>query len=187
MINNFKKPDLKAPRFRFKRKAFLNKNVIEEFKEENPIYKNVDSNVLKKLIKCFNEKLWQGVIDNRDGVELPNSLGYIFIGTCPPPKTVNTNYSLSKKYGKVLTNHNWDTDGNIGKIFYTNWAAKYRFKNRELWRFEAVRKFKRAVSKSYPENWTKYVLMKNKYKVSQLYTHQEQDYSDLSNYNEFEI
>ena len=44
---------------------------------------------------------------NRDGVELPDSLGYIFIGTCPAAKTVNTNYALSKEYGKVLQNKNW--------------------------------------------------------------------------------
>ena len=187
MINNFKKPDLNAPRFRFKRKAFLNKNIIKEFKQQHPVYKNIDSDTLKKIIKIFNEKLWQGVIDNRDGVELPKSLGYIFIGTCPPSKSVNTNYQLSKQYGKVLQNQNWETDGNIGKIFYTNWPAKYKFKNRELWRFEAVRKFKRSVAKSYPENWNRYVFMKNKNKVAQLYDNQKINNIDLSNYNEFEI
>ena len=25
---------------------------------------------------------------------------------------------------KVLQNKNWETDGNIGKIFYTNWYNK---------------------------------------------------------------
>jgi len=185
MINNFKKPDLKAPRFRFKRKAFLNKEVIAEFKEKFPMYKNIDNDILKKIVKKFNENLWQGVIEYRDGVELPSSLGFIFIGTCPPRKTLNTNYALSAQYGKVLQNQNWETDGNIGKIFYTNWSSKYRFKNRELWRFEAVRKFKRSVAKAYPENWNRYVFMKNKFKVTQLYNPKED--VDLSNYNEFEI
>ena len=100
MINNFKKPDLKAPRFRFKRKAFLNKEVLQEFKEMFPMYKNIDNKILKKIIKKFNENLWDGVIEHRDGVELPNSLGYIFIGTCPPRKYLNTNYE-SKEFGKA--------------------------------------------------------------------------------------
>jgi len=185
MINNFKKPDVKAPRFRFKRKAFLNKEVIAEFKEKFPMYKNIDNDILKKIIKKFNENLWEGVIEYRDGVELPSSLGFIFIGTCPPRKTLNTNYALSAQYGKVLQNQNWETDGNVGKIFYTNWSSKYRFKNRELWRFEAVRKFKRSVAKTYPKNWNRYVFMKNKFKVTQLYNPKED--VDLSNYNEFEI
>ena len=92
-------------------------------------------------------RIWKEVIENRDGVELPDSLGYIFIGTCPAAKSVNIDYALSKKYGKVLQNKNWETDGKIAKIFYTNYSTKYRFKNRELWQFTAVRQFKKAVAK----------------------------------------
>ena len=100
---------------------------------------------------------------------LINSLGYLFIGTCPESKSVNTNYALSKKYGKVLQNKNWETDGKVAKIFYTNYSTKYRFKNRELWQFKAVRQFKRAVAKSYPKKWTKYIRMENKKRVADMY------------------
>ena len=117
----------------------------------------------------FNERIWKEVIENRDGVELPDSLGYIFIGTCPAAKSVNTDYALSKKYGKVLQNKNWETDGKVAKIFYTNYSTKYRFKNRELWQFTAVRQFKRAVAKSYPKKWTKYIRMENKKRVADMY------------------
>lgn len=170
MINNFKAPDLHAPRYREKRLGLLNSKTIKEFKDKYPIYENVDNDKLKNIIKIFNKKMWEGVIKYRDGVELPESLGYLFIGTCSASKSVNTNYALSKQYGKVLQNKNWETDGNLGKIFYTNWSTKYKFKNRELWRFEAVRDFKRTVAKEYPENWTKYVFMKNKYRVAHLYS-----------------
>jgi hypothetical protein len=186
MINNFKKPDLNAPRYREKKLGLLNTKIINEFKEKYPAYKNIDNEKLKSIIKLYNKKLWQGVIDNRDGVELPDSLGYLFIGTCAPSKTVNTNYALSKEYGKVLQNKNWETDGNIGKIFYTNWSTKYRFKNREFWRFKACREFKRAVAKSYPENWNMYRVMKNKYKIAHLFNFNPKP-SDLKGYNEFEI
>jgi len=170
MINNFKSPNLNAPRYREKRLGLLNNKTIREFKDKYPIYENIDNEKLKCIIRLFNKKVWEGVIKYRDGVELPDSLGYLFIGTCAPSKSVNTNYALSKQYGKVLQNRNWETDGNIGKIFYTNWSTKYRFKNRELWRFEAVRDFKRTVAKEYPENWTKYIFMKNKYRVAHLYS-----------------
>ena len=115
-------------------------------------------------------------------------MGFLFIGTCPNSKSVNTDYAKSYKYGKVLQNNNWETDGNIGKIFYTNYTTKYRFKNRELWRFVACRKFKRAVAKHYPLNWTKYVVMKNKYRVAHLYDENpDKTKQALKNYNEFEI
>lgn len=187
MINNFRKPNLNAARYRAKRLGLLNKETFDEFKEKKPLYSEIDNNKLKLIIKTYNEKLWQGVIDNRGGVELPDSLGYLFIGTCPKSNTVNTNYALSNQYGKVLQNKNWETDGNIGKIFYTNWSAKYRFKNRELWRFVACREFKRKVAKEYPLSWTKYVVMKNKYKVAHLYDENfDKTNKELNYYNEFE-
>jgi len=188
MITNFKKPDLNASRHREKRLGILNEETIKEFKEKKPLYSNIDNDKLKKIIKLYNVKLWNAVINYRDGVELPDSLGYLFIGTCPSSKTINPNYTLSHQYGKILQNKNWETDGNLAKIFYTNWSTKYRFKNRELWSFVACREFKRAVSKSYPKNWTKYLVMKNKYRVAHLYDQNiEQTKEILKNYNEFEI
>jgi len=194
MINNFKTPDLNAPRYREKRMGFLNLKNFNEFKEKYPLYANIDNSKLKKIISLYNKKLWEGVIEYRDGVELPDSLGYLFIGTCPPAKGVNTDYSLSKQYGKVLQNRNWDTDGNIGKIFYTNYSTKYRFKNRELWKFTATREFKRAVASSYPEEWTKYIVMRNKIRVTDLYKKEyaaekekKEHIKALENYNEFEL
>jgi|TARA_R110001592_G_scaffold54388_6_gene166408 hypothetical protein len=169
MISNFKKPNLNAPRYREKVLGLLNVELINEFKEKHPIYSQIDNDKLKKIIKLFNERIWKEVIENRDGVELPDSLGYIFIGTCPAAKSVNIDYALSKKYGKVLQNKNWETDGKIAKIFYTNYSTKYRFKNRELWQFTAVRQFKKAVAKSYPKKWSKYIRMENKKRVADMY------------------
>lgn len=194
MINNFKAPNLNAPRYREKKFSLLNKKFLAEFKEKYPIYANIDDKKLKKVITLYNEKLWNGVIDNRDGVELPDSLGYLFIGTCPPSKGVNIDYSLSKQYGKSLQNKNWETDGNVAKIFYTNYSTKYRFKNRELWKFTPVREFKRTVAKTYPDQWTKYIVMQKKLRVADLYKKEfaidkarEDMATALSKYNEFEI
>jgi len=188
MISNFKKPDLKAPRYRNKTLGILNKETFKEFKDKRPLYSHIDNSKLKNIIKLYNRALWEGVIEHRDGVELPDSLGYIFIGTCPPAKTVNIDYSKSNEYGKVLRNKNWETDGNIGKIFYTNWSTKYRFKNRELWSFTACRDFKRSVAKEYPKNWSKYVKMQSKMKVSHLYDPNSKNTNKaLKDYDEFEI
>ena len=188
MINNFNKPNLKAPRYRAKRITLLNKTTYNEFKERYPMFSKVDNKTLRKIIKAFNTKIWENVIENRDGVELPDSLGYLFIGTCKPAKNVNMNYSLSNKYGKVLQNQNWETDGNLAKIFYTNYSTKYKFRNREMWRFEAYRDFKRSVAKTYPDNWTMYINMTDKSKVSQLYYRQDEKCKKVfKKYNEFEF
>ena len=169
MISNFKAPNLNAPRYREKVLSLLNIDLINEFKDKYPIYANIDKDKLKNIIKLYNKKLWEEVIDNRSGVELPDSLGYLFIGTCPTAKSVNTNYALSKQYGKVLQNMNLNTDGKLAKIFYTNLSTKYRFKNRELWQFKAVRQFKRAVAETYPKQWSKYIVMENRKRVAEMY------------------
>ena len=43
------------------------------------------------------------------------------------------------------------------------------------------------MAKDYPSNWTKYVTMKNKYRVAHLYDNTEYTQSALKDYNEFEI
>jgi len=169
MINDFKKPNLNAPRYREKFLDILNADLINEFKDKYPIYSNIDNDKLKSIIKTFNGKLWETAINSRDGVELPDSLGYIFIGSCPPSKSFNISYTLSKEYGKVLQNKNWETDGNVAKIFYTNYSTKYRFRNRELWKFTAVRQFKRSVASTYPKLWNKYIKMESRIRVADMY------------------
>ena len=77
--------------------------------------------------------------------------------------------NIQKQYGKLIQNKNWDTDGHVGKILYTNYSPKYKFKTRELWQFTAVRQFKRAVAKFYPKNWKKFVTMKTKIRVTDMY------------------
>ena len=57
MINNFKKPNLKGPRYREKRLGLLNKKTISEFKEKKPLYSSIDDSKLKKIIKLYNKNL----------------------------------------------------------------------------------------------------------------------------------
>ena len=50
MINNFKQPDLNAPRYREKVLGLLNAKLINEFKEKHPIYSKIDNRKFKKII-----------------------------------------------------------------------------------------------------------------------------------------
>jgi hypothetical protein len=77
----------------------------------------------------FNQILYETVIETRDGVQLPEQIGWLFIGTCPTSKKRNINYVKSNKYGVEITNNNWETDGKLAKIFFTNYAPKHKIKN----------------------------------------------------------
>ena len=193
-MKQIKKPDVKAPRFRPEVYNVLNKEFFDLFRKKYPRYKNMDNDSLKKIAKTFNRYIFQTVIDTRDGVQLPESLGWIFIGTCQQSKKNNIDFSKSVKYGVTVSNKNWETDGKLAKIFFTNLAPKHRVRNREFWSFRECRDFKRSVAKTYPENWNMYVRLDPLSKLETIYRKvQYKDYikketeKALKTYNEFDI
>ena len=169
MAKQFKKPDLTAPRYRPKKLNLTNTDFYNRFITENPKYANISNIQFKEIIKTFNGLIWEGVIKERDGIQLPEQLGYIFIGSCPRKVNDNVDYNKSLHYGVKLQNRNWESDQYVAKIFYTNFETKYRFKNHDLWGFTGLRDFKRSVAKTYPEQWKKYVQVDNKLKISRLF------------------
>lgn len=172
MAKPYKKPDLKAPRYRPNKLTLSNQAFYNEFISENPCYANqITLEKFKEIIKIFNGLIWQTVIEERDGVELPEQLGYIFIGTCPRKKS-NVDFYKSQLYGQVIQNQNWESDHYLAKIFYTNFETKYSFRNHEMWSFAPLRDFKRTVARTYPKEWKKYVVVDNMVRVSRIFRKQ---------------
>ena len=193
MAKQFKKPDLNAPRYRPKKLNLTNVDFYKKFIEDNPKYSHITLEQFKDVIKTFNGFIWQTVVNERDGVQLPEQLGYLFIGSCPRKKS-NVDFDKSKKYGVVLQNQNWESDQYLAKIFYTNYETKYRFKNHELWGFKGVRDFKRMVGQTYPKQWKKYIQVDNLLKVSRLFRIEkfkhfkvDETIELLKNYDEFNL
>lgn len=193
-MREFRKPDLSAPRYRVKKKNIITDDYISDFYNRYPELSNYKKNEIKEIIKKFNKILWEAIIENRDGVELPEGLGYIFVGACPHVKKDNIDYGKSIKYGVAVTHKNYDTDGYLGKIFYSNYSAKYKLRDRSIWAFNGARYFKRSVTKCFKEDWRKYLVIDNTTKVSKMYKKMRQkDYFDtirkeqFNEYNEFDI
>jgi hypothetical protein len=193
-MREFKKPDVKAPRFRPQVYSVLNSDFLGSFKKKFSKYKHIDDTVLKKIGKTFNTHVYQTVIDNRDGVQLPESIGWLFIGTCEQSKKENIDFAKSTKYGVIVTNRNWETDGKLAKIFFTSYALKHKMKNREFWKFVACREFKRSVAKTYPENWNMYAVAEPSKKFKLDYQNiayknfiEVKTEKELKTYNEFDL
>lgn len=193
MAKQYKKPDLNAPRYRPTKLNLTNVDFYNRFIQDNPKYNQLTINQFKDVIKTFNGKIWQAVINERDGIQLPEQLGYIFIGSCPRKKS-NVDYKKSEEYGVILQNQNWESDQYLAKIFYTNFETKYRFKNHELWGFKGLRDFTRAVGQAYPKQWKKYIQVDNKLKISRLFRMEkfkqfktEETAELLKNYDEFNL
>jgi len=188
------KPDLNAPRFRKTSEGTLNMEFIKLLKQKVPSSVNLSNEQIKNIIKTFNENIWKTVIDKRDGVELPELIGHMFIGTCPKSKKKNIDFKASENYKQTVQHRNWESDQHLAKIFFTNFGSKYRFKNHELWAFNATRDFSREVARVYPFTWKKYLQIDPKVKISNIYktnsyrlekkdTEQEQ----LKDYDEFDL
>lgn len=189
-----KKPDIEAPRFRRTRYMVLTTELLKNFKEKYPEYKNTSNEELKNLIFVHNDLMWRTIIDTRDGMELPQSIGNIFIGSCPTPKKYNANYDVVIKRDITSMHRNFESDNYLAKIFYTNYGNKYKLKHREVWGFEAIRNFKRTVSAEYPEKWKLYIQIDNYKAISDLFLkHQRKDWAKKEalkkpfTYNEFDM
>jgi len=196
MNKEFKKPDLNAPRCRQETHSLVTTEFIKEFRLKHPQYKDLSTREFTQILKVFHKKLWNHALHNRDGIELPESLGYIFIGTCFPPKKFALDIVNSIKNNFSTRHNNFESDSYLAKIFYTNFASKYKFLNRKMWTFKATRDFKRSVSKVYPENWKMYVQVEKERNISRYlnqvsknnyFSKLKKNYSVSDSYNEFDL
>lgn len=166
----FREPDLNAPRFRPKAAEILNIEFYKAFRKEHPKYAYLKDAEIREIIYRVNGKIWETAIEYRDGVELPEQLGYIFIASFPHSKRSNNiNYKLSKKIQYEVKHRNWESDQYLAKIVYTNHGSKYRFKYSNLWGFDPVRQFSRTVAKVYPEEFKKYVILDNYKRINEIF------------------
>jgi len=193
-VKQARKPDLTAPRFRLSVYNTVNKDCYEHIRKEVPELKGLSDKQIKSFLTDCNGLIWESVIELRDGIELPEQLGTVFIGTCQPKVRKNVDFKKTLEYLQVIQHRNWESDNYIAKIFYTNYSSKYRFKHHELWGFTPIRQFKRAVAKTFPENWKRYMQIDHTLKISALYRKQKaKEYfkkktqEDLQTYNELEI
>jgi hypothetical protein len=173
------KRNLKGPRYRAPRLNTLSDEWIDQIKSSSDCLVK-DSEVIKEIIVSLNEQIKDIIIDTRDGVELPEQLGYIFLGTCQPKIRKNVDFKTTDHYLKVIQHRNWESDNYLAKIFYSNYESKYKFKFHELWGFKACRSFTREVGKKYPENWKMYIQVDHTLKVSRLYRNYLKDVNRVS-------
>lgn len=160
--------DLNAPKFKPKLKNVLSADLHREFLKSHPEYKGLTFKEFKAIVIEFNGQLREAAIENRDGIALPERLGFIIIVKCDKAlKSID--FASSRKYKKAVSFKNWDSDDYMAKIGYTNYPVKYSFANREIWKFQPVKQFKTRVAKTFCEYYTKYVHLRRKDLLSNIY------------------
>lgn len=157
--DKFLKADLSAPRYRTVKRGLAGKPLYASFYKKHPDLKGVISNIqYREIVKEFNKEIMEAVCENRDGVELPESLGFLFIGAIKYTRSQKAiDYTKSRELNKTVYHKNWDTDMKIGKLIFTMLPAKYKMKDGNMWAFKASRKFSRMVSKNFKFNYERYM------------------------------
>lgn len=194
-MKSFKSPDLNGPRYRIEKEVVDDNEFYKNFYEKYPEHRKYSIKELRKIIHNAHGALYKTVIDHRDGIELPEGLGYVFIASCAlHKKKRNVDFARSKQYGMVVDHKNWETDGRVCDIVYTNYPVKYKIKDNNIWGFTAIRYFSRAASAAFRNNHLKYIIVDNEIRISRLFQRaKDKDYylrrteERLENYNEFDI
>lgn len=188
-------PDRKAPRFRKSIFSIVNEDFIKEFLEEHPQYSGMKEfssiSLLKKLITNFNFFLCKHVVNYRDGIDLPERLGVVFVGG----RTSIYNpvdYGMTNKLGKEVKTTNLETNGVIGKIFYSKHSRNHGITVRTIWKFLPYRGFTKLVAQAFKENYNRFIRVENKRQLEILFEQRNRKRKPAEkvfvpdNYNEFE-
>ena len=158
----------KGPRHRHKRYNVVSvENMQAIAKNPDSLVKNPA--IVKKIVMAIHHSMRDTIVNTRDGIELPEQLGYMFLGTCQPKIRKNVDFKTTEHYLKVIQHRNWESDSYLAKIFYTNYETKYKFKYNDLWGFKAARQFTKLVGQEYPKNWKMYMQIDHTLKIARLY------------------
>lgn len=157
----YKKPNRKAKRARKKAAVIVDYYMVKRFLKKHPEYK-VTAKEVNKIIRQFNRNMVLSVVDNRDGLRLPERLGKLQIVGFPRTKKKIIDFGKSNKTGVVHYYQNWETDNKICKIIYNNKLPGYAFRNCRFWGLETKRSFKEIASKAFKSMYEKYVYVDNK-------------------------
>jgi len=189
----FRTPNIKGPRFRKYFKRVLTKNLFENFKKQHPEYTDLTFKKFHDVIENCSKKMWKVTLDERDGIELPIG-GSVFVGSTKIKVKNNYDIQASIKANAPIKHRNYDTDGYVAKIYYSPYLSKVSGRDRSIWSFKGARPYKRAISKEYPKDWKKHIVVAELYTVvNDFNRHKSRNYLQenqkkaTENYNEFDL
>ena len=173
------------PKYYPKKNNFVSEKMFKDFRKKYPEYKDLSDTKLRSVFNKFCEGIVDAVIENRDGVALPNHLGNIFIGKCymPMRKVKAKNFY---KNGEPVVYSNLETDNRLMKIFFESKSSKFPLPHRVIWVFKFNQTSKRKISAEFKKNHRKYIEVEGTIKINTLFD-QRKKIPKKDKYNELEI
>jgi len=168
MRSTYKKPNVKGPRFRNKVKRALDQDFFVKLTKMYPDL-TISRQDVRKILNTFHAICIKEIAETRDGIELLEQLGNIIVGKFKTQETWKGNVPKSIQYETKIDYLNWEQNEWICKIFYSNFASKYRFRNAALWAFEPVKSMKKVVSKAFTKDPYKYVFADHYNRINKVF------------------
>lgn len=191
MSNVFNKPNRKAKRIKKTSFCVSMRSVFVKVRDKYPQYKHkVTETECRDVINNFTFYMKNKILENRDGIELPENLGYIMITAFKSKKKL-LNKKESEKHGIKIYETNLSTDGFKAKILYSNDKMKFKLANRDVWSFRGTSILRKEVSHIFKENWKSFIQLNMIKKISYAIEGNNIKHIPLfdpeSTYNEFDI
>jgi hypothetical protein len=190
---SFSAPNLTGPRFRKDFNTVLNRTLYKSFIKANPKHAGITYEEFGKVIDTTLTKMWKVTLDERDGIDLPIG-GSLFVGSTKIKVKNNYDIQASIRANTPIKHRNYDTDGHVAKIYYSPHLARVSGRDRSIWSFKGARDYKRTLSKVYPGNWKKFIVVAELYTVVNEYQRlrarnyfTESTERAVQTYNEFDL
>jgi len=145
-----------GPRVKLKSASVILKKDITEFKKIYPQHKHITFHEFNAIIKQFNLNIIDKVIEDPNGVSLPQRIGTFFIASFDTARNKNMDFGRSNKIGEKVYYSNWDTDNRYCKIMFHRSFSLNFIKNHRFWMHSPARTFREKVSKAFKKDWPKY-------------------------------
>ena len=158
----FNEPNRKGPRFRRNLKKVINPEFLKRLKKEHRDL-SLSNKDIRLIMDTFHQLCKDVICETRDGLELPEQLGVIFIGAMKPKNPL-----MNERKAHIFKK-NFPIPGWLCKIVYSNYSTKYKFKNAMFWGFEAGRTLKKQASEAFSKNYKKYVILDSHTRINKIY------------------
>jgi hypothetical protein len=157
--------DKKLPRCRKDKNQVIkavNKDFYKVYKKKHPETYIKDPSKVREVLKCVHQEFQEIIANDRDGVNLLELMSLVTVQTeihdeLKEDKSKLIDYRLSEKLNTRVRYLNLDTDGKICKIFCSFRNKECRFMFKDAWGFRPCRDLKQKVSKSFKQNYRKFM------------------------------
>lgn len=165
---------------------------FKQLKAQYPELKQYTNGEIRRHIIAYNKCIADTICTHRDGVELPEHMGTVFVGALKS-KNPPIDWTATEKTGKIIYQNSLKSMGYSFIIFYVHSLEKYNFANRGIWKITCTETVTSKVGAAFNKNWKNFISIPSRQHVEGFiknywnkYRANKKHKEELKSYNEFE-